>query len=121
MDLRDDRFSRLLDGDHRFGIDPTSSDFKQTEGMRDILAEQRVRRGKREGDGGSREYAASSHSSSSNSNNRDSTNAVETSLLVDKLKNRVKAQGEQEKLKEVERAREKDKESKAANKKSKRS
>lgn len=35
---------QLFEGDARFGIDPTSKDFKQTEGMKVILSEQGKRR-----------------------------------------------------------------------------
>ena len=44
VDLKDNRFNRLIAGDSHFGIDPMSSDFKETQGMRDILAAQRKRR-----------------------------------------------------------------------------
>ena len=46
MDLNDDRFSGLLNKDGRFGIDPTSQDFKSrdTKEMKRILHAQRVAR-----------------------------------------------------------------------------
>jgi len=45
IDTKDDRFAALLDGqDSRFGIDRTDPNFKETAGMRDILAEQSRRR-----------------------------------------------------------------------------
>ena len=44
MDVKDERFAAVLDGDARFGLDPTSSAFKATPGMRAVLGEQRKRR-----------------------------------------------------------------------------
>lgn len=46
VDLSDNRFASLLEGDSKFGLDPTSSDFKATGGMKDILKEQQKRRKK---------------------------------------------------------------------------
>lgn len=43
IDIEDDRFSALLQKDGRFGIDPTSSEFKATPAMKKILKEQRKR------------------------------------------------------------------------------
>ena len=52
INLGDDRFSSLLAGDPRFGIDRTASEFRETDAMRAILAEQRRRRdGDGDGDG----------------------------------------------------------------------
>ena len=48
IDLHDDRFKALLDGnDERFGIDRTDSNFKETQAMRDLLKEQTKRRKRR--------------------------------------------------------------------------
>ena len=44
LNVTDDRFSALLQGDARFGIDPTSTLYKPTEGMKAILQEQRRRK-----------------------------------------------------------------------------
>jgi len=44
LDLADRRFSAVLDGDERFGLDPTASAFKGSDGMRSLLEEQRRRR-----------------------------------------------------------------------------
>eukprot|EP01038_Epipyxis_sp_PR26KG_P004668 gene4668-6557_t len=45
VDLGDDRFSKVIDGlDARFGIDTSSTEFKDTSAMREILAEQSRRR-----------------------------------------------------------------------------
>ncbi len=46
LDLQDDRFAPLLKGDSRYGIDPTSTLFKNTTGMQKILEEQRRISGK---------------------------------------------------------------------------
>jgi hypothetical protein len=48
VDVRDGRFSAVLDGtDGKFGIDKTDSNYKETSAMRDILAEQTKRRKKK--------------------------------------------------------------------------
>jgi len=48
VDTKDDRFAAVLSGqDSRFGIDRTSAAFKETQGMRDVLAEQGKRREKK--------------------------------------------------------------------------
>ncbi|KAL7557360.1 hypothetical protein ACA910_020228 [Epithemia clementina (nom. ined.)] len=48
MDLADDRFKAVLDGqDDRFGIDRTNPQFQDTPAMRQVLAEQQNRRRKR--------------------------------------------------------------------------
>jgi len=44
VDLHDSRFGKLIAGNSNFGIDPMSSEFKETKGMRDILEAQRKRR-----------------------------------------------------------------------------
>ena len=44
LNVTDDRFSALLQGDARYGIDPTSTLYKPTEGMKAILQEQRRRK-----------------------------------------------------------------------------
>jgi NUC153 domain len=48
LDLQDNRFARLLEGDSSFGIDRTSSEFKETKAMKQIFGEQRSRREKNE-------------------------------------------------------------------------
>lgn len=48
LDLQDSRFARLLEGDSSFGIDRTSSEFKETKAMKQIFVEQRSRREKEE-------------------------------------------------------------------------
>lgn len=50
LDLKDNRFARLLEGDSSFGIDRTSADFKETKAMKQIFGEQRSRREKGEAD-----------------------------------------------------------------------
>lgn len=44
VDLGDDRFAAVVEGDARYAIDPTSTLFKQTAGMKSILDEQRKRK-----------------------------------------------------------------------------
>jgi len=48
VDVTDDRFSALWKGDSRFGIDRTSTEYKETKAMKQILKTQRKRR-EREG------------------------------------------------------------------------
>ncbi|CAN0462786.1 unnamed protein product, partial [Discosporangium mesarthrocarpum] len=43
VDVKDDRFAALLEGNTRFGIDRTDASFKDTEGMRQILKERQQR------------------------------------------------------------------------------
>lgn len=43
IDLGDNRFSALLARDGRFGIDPTSSEYRATPALQTILKEQRKR------------------------------------------------------------------------------
>jgi hypothetical protein len=48
INVEDNRFAAVLDGsDHRFGIDKTDPNFKETPAMREILAEQTQRRQKK--------------------------------------------------------------------------
>ncbi len=44
IDLQDDRFKALVDGDSRFGIDTTSAEYKETKAMKELLQEQSKRR-----------------------------------------------------------------------------
>ena len=48
VDLEDSRFSSLMQGDSRFGIDPMATEFKETPAMRDILTTQSKHRHKEE-------------------------------------------------------------------------
>jgi len=71
-----------MEGDSRYGIDPLASEFKDTEGMRTIMSEQRKRRKKGEkkkrqqgeGDGEGQEQERGS--------------SVDISALKDRLKRR---------------------------------
>jgi hypothetical protein len=47
VNVADDRFAALFEGDARFGIDTTASEFKSTSGVQQILQEQRKRRQKK--------------------------------------------------------------------------
>ena len=47
FDAGDDRFKGLLDGDDRFGVDPSAAEFNKTGAMREVLAEQAKRRKKK--------------------------------------------------------------------------
>ncbi|CAM9519814.1 unnamed protein product, partial [Laminaria digitata] len=51
VDVGDERFAAVLEGDTRFGIDRTDTHFKDTEGMRQILDERVRRKDKRRPDG----------------------------------------------------------------------
>lgn len=46
IDVDDNRFNKLFDGDANFGIDKTSVEFKETPGIKQILEEQRQRKKK---------------------------------------------------------------------------
>ena len=79
VNVADPRFAALLDGsDERFGLDPTSANFKATKGMDAVLKEQRRRRqaasehrGKTAADAG----ATQGNGQSSNSSNGKSSEA----------------------------------------------
>ena len=77
IDLQDPRFEPLLSGDAKYGIDLTSSEYKETEAMKAILAEQRRRRKKRGSDTIQQEQYNESQSSTQNG---------EIAPLVKKLK-----------------------------------
>ena len=51
INVNDDRFSRMMEGDARFGIDPLAPEFKDTDAMRTIMGEQKLRRKQREKSG----------------------------------------------------------------------
>ena len=72
VDMTDKRFSNVFDGSNEhFGIDRTSSEFKDTENMRDILKEQRRKRALK---------------STSNEKEEVQKDISETTKLVSKLK-----------------------------------
>lgn len=48
IDTKDDRFSKLFEGDSRFGIDKTSTEFRPTPAVKEILSEQTKRRAQKE-------------------------------------------------------------------------
>lgn len=48
VDVTDERFKRVFEGDANFGIERTAAEFKTTKGMQKILDEQKVRREKKE-------------------------------------------------------------------------
>jgi len=54
LDMQDSRFSKLFEGDSRFGIDKTSTEFKPTAASKDILSEQAKRRAQKERSNGGR-------------------------------------------------------------------
>jgi hypothetical protein len=79
VDVSDARFSKLFEGDARFGIDTTSSEFKPTPSTKTILSEQVKRR-----KGADQEAEVSSKpAKSSSSIEKDSVDS-----LVNKLKNK---------------------------------
>jgi hypothetical protein len=89
LDLQDSRFARLLEGDSSFGIDRTSSEFKETKAMKQIFGEQRSRREKGEKEAakvskGEREQEDAGVKDTSNTDNVDS--------LVSKLKRKYSEQ-----------------------------
>ena len=81
LDLQDSRFARLLEGDSSFGIDRTSSEFKETKAMKQIFGEQRSRREK--------EAAKASRGESEQTKDagvKDTSSADNVDSLVSKLK-----------------------------------
>ena len=83
MDLHDDRFNALLDGkDDRFGIDRTDPNFKETQGMRELLKEQTKRRKKRSKNGVPGTRSTQTLNESDHKNDLD--------ILVNRLKKNVK-------------------------------
>jgi len=84
VDVDDDRFKALMDGqDHRFGIDRTDPNFKETPAMRDILREQTKRRKK----GNKRKTTATNKGVESVSVKVEDSRDL--SLLVKRLKKKV--------------------------------
>jgi hypothetical protein len=53
LDTADPRFSKLFEGDSRFGIDKTSTEFRPTPAVKEILSEQAKRRAQQERRNGS--------------------------------------------------------------------
>ena len=89
MDLQDSRFARLLGGDSSFGIDRTSSEFKETKAMKQIFSEQRSRREREEA---SASRGENSSSKEKNGDAKDVQAADGVDNLVSKLKRRYAEQ-----------------------------
>lgn len=82
VDVDDDRFKALMDGqDHRFGIDRTDPNFRETPAMSKILREQTRRRKK----GNKRKTTVKRMENIS----KEVTDSSDLSLLVKRLKNKV--------------------------------
>ena len=87
VNMRDNRFSAVLEGsDDRFGIDKTDPSYKETPGMRKILAEQTKRRQKKRRKGTPDKAIPADVNAESGGKNAGS-NAL--SALVQRLKTRV--------------------------------
>lgn len=88
VDVSDNRFGRLFAGDANFGIDPTSSDFKETKGMKEVLTTIRKNRDSSNSNQnlGKSGIEKSQHSAESMA----STKQPEVSNLVDQLKKKFK-------------------------------
>ena len=86
VDMEDNRFKAVLDGtDDRFGIDRTDPQYKETPGMREIMAEQTRRRKKRK-----TKRAESVVPNVSSESGSASKGASALSSLVSRLKQKVK-------------------------------
>ena len=44
IDLTDDRFAAMMQGDSKFGIDPLAPEYKETQAMRKVIKEVKKRR-----------------------------------------------------------------------------
>ncbi len=44
IDLQDSRFTQLFEGNSKYGIDMTSAEYRETQGIKDILSEQQRNR-----------------------------------------------------------------------------
>lgn len=92
MNFSDDRFAAVVDGDARYAIDPTSTLFKQTAGMKSILEEQRKR--KRDNDP---DFAVPLNTNTTNNKNANKNTAVvkstEDSEQMDKESNIIASTG----------------------------
>lgn len=80
IDTADDRFSKLFEGDSRFGIDKTSTEFRPTPAVKEILSEQTKRRAQKE----KNEFSAPA--SSKPAPKADEPASVDVNNLVNKLK-----------------------------------
>ncbi|CAM9844109.1 unnamed protein product [Chrysoparadoxa australica] len=95
VDVLDERFAALVDGDHRFGVERTDAAFKDTEAMRALMAEQKKRRQNKRKKGKKSEAAtttgtaeARDGSSQGNADSSGATGAAALSALVNKLKHK---------------------------------
>ncbi len=96
IDLQDDRFKALLDGDSRFGIDTTSAEYKETKAMKEVLKEQSKRRQQNRG--------TSDSAPAQKQDNQDTGNANKSidQNLIDQLKRKFgNANNNQQKKKRV--------------------
>eukprot|EP01032_Pedospumella_encystans_P010090 gene10090-11822_t len=80
IDTADDRFSKLFEGDSRFGIDKTSTEFRPTPAVQTILSEQTKRRAQKE------KNESSAPASNKSASKTDEPAAVNVDNLVNKLK-----------------------------------
>lgn len=89
VNTQDTRFAALFEGDARYGIDMTSSDFKATPGVQTILEEQRKRRRQREENGPKDGKEKSAVKSKADVAVKEGSNK-EVNQLVDRLKNKFR-------------------------------
>lgn len=82
IDTKDDRFSKLFEGDSRFGIDKTSTEFRPTPAVKEILSEQTKRRAQKE----KNERNAPESSRNGSKADEAAAPAVDVDSLVNKLK-----------------------------------
>eukprot|EP01039_Chlorochromonas_danica_P004756 gene4756-5213_t len=89
VNTQDTRFAALFEGDARYGIDLTSSDFKATPGVQTILEEQRKRRRQREENGPKDGKDKSTNKNKTDVAVKEGSNK-EVNQLVDRLKNKFR-------------------------------
>jgi hypothetical protein len=87
VDMQDSRFSKLFEGDSRFGIDKTSTEFRPTPASKDILSEQAKRRAQKERNGGGKPVEETvSTSAARTAKEAEEPRTVDVDNLVNKLK-----------------------------------
>ena len=87
VDVKDDRFAALFEGNANFGIDMTSTEYKDTAGVQQILSEQRKRREEHSKTNGGEKAAKKAKTAPTGSDeSRKGTSDVQS--LASKLKNK---------------------------------
>jgi hypothetical protein len=93
IDLKDDRFAAVFDGDnHHFALDPTSSQFKRTKTMDQVVQERRKRGGKKHAgkDNAKPEHFPATTSDKQSKKKRTQSGADDVDDLVRRVKSKSK-------------------------------